>query len=176
MKLTIEQLRRAMPGLSVARAECYGQPCVDAMFRAAIDTPLRAAHFLAQVGHECGDFRWVEEIADGSAYEGRKDLGNIELGDGKRFKGRGAIQLTGRANYVAFGKSIGRSLVVDPSVVATEPLLVVATATWFWTRARLNELADKDDVVGITRRINGGRNGLVDRNARLLEAKKALGV
>ena len=80
--------------------------------RFEIDTPARIAHFMAQIAHESGGLRWMEEIADGSAYEGRFDLGNTQPGDGKRFKGAGVIQLTGRANYEAFSEFIG-----DPQVM-----------------------------------------------------------
>jgi putative chitinase len=138
-----------------------------------IDTPLRQAHFLAQIGHESGELRYTEEIASGDAYEGRRDLGNSEPGDGRRFKGRGLIQLTGRANYRAYGLSIGVDLLAGDAAarVATDPALAVDVACWFWTTRRLNELADRDDVEAITRRINGGLNGLDDRKRLLARAR-----
>ncbi|HTJ97861.1 MAG TPA: glycoside hydrolase family 19 protein [Rhodocyclaceae bacterium] len=140
-----------------------------------IDTPLRQAHFLAQIGHESGELRFHAEIASGAAYEGRKDLGNTQAGDGTRFKGRGLIQLTGRANYSAYGKSIGREaeLLSHPELVATDPALCVDVAGWYWATHNLNALADTDDVNAVTRRINGGLNGLDDRQ-RLLKRAKAL--
>jgi putative chitinase len=137
----------------------------------AMDSPLRQAHFLAQVGHESGQLRYTEELASGEVYEGRKDLGNTQPGDGPRFKGRGLIQLTGRVNYAAFGKSIGRDVLAAPEVVATDPSLAVSAAVWFWTKHGLNALADKDDVLGITKRVNGGTNGLADREELLARAK-----
>ena len=139
----------------------------------SIDGPLRAAHFLAQVGHECGDLRWPQELADGSAYEGRQDLGNTEPGDGPRFKGRGLIQLTGRANYVFYGAARGEDFVDgdNPERIAADPELAVDVAGWFWQRHDLNAPADADDVEAVTWRIDGGTNGLDDRRTRLVRAK-----
>jgi predicted chitinase/peptidoglycan hydrolase-like protein with peptidoglycan-binding domain len=140
-----------------------------------IDTPLRQAHFLAQIGHESGELRFRAEIASGEAYEGRDDLGNTQPGDGRRFKGRGLIQLTGRANYREYGRAIGREaeLLADPELLATDSDLCVDVAGWFWVKRNLNTLADADDLTGITKRINGGLNGLEDRR-RLLKRAKAL--
>ena len=144
----------------------------------AIDTPLRQAHFMAQIGHESGELRFKEEIASGQAYEGRRDLGNTEPGDGRRFKGRGLIQLTGRANYAAYGKSIGREtqLLENPHIVAEDPELCVDVAGWYWEKRRLNQLADNDDLEAVTRRINGGLNGLADRRRLLGRSRGFLGV
>ena len=142
-----------------------------------IDTPLRQAHFLAQVGHESGELRFREEIASGQAYEGRQDLGNTQLGDGRRFKGRGLIQLTGRANYREYGRALGREaeLLEHPEVVESDATLCVDVAGWFWSKRGLNALADKDDLTAITRRINGGINGLDDRRRLLTRTKCLLG-
>lgn len=149
--------------------ERYFPAIAASLRRFGIDTPRRVAHFLAQVGHESGDLRYQEEIADGYAYEGRKDLGNTQPGDGPRFKGRGLIQLTGRANYEKFGAAIGRDLVSgdNPGLVASDPQLAVDVAGWFWSTRGLNTLADADDLSGITRRVNGGLNGLADRQTHL---------
>jgi putative chitinase len=137
-----------------------------------INTALRQAHFLAQVGHESGELRYVEELASGDAYEGRRDLGNLELGDGVRFKGRGLIQLTGRVNYSLYGQAIGRDLVTDHwKEVAEDPELAVDVACWYWTRHQLNECADRDDITTITRRINGGLNGFDSRKALVERGK-----
>lgn len=132
-----------------------------------ITTPLRQAHFLAQIGHESGELRYAEEIASGAAYEGRRDLGNTEPGDGARFKGRGLIQLTGRANYLLYGQAIGKDLVTDDhwKQVAEDPELAVDVACWFWETHQLSQYADLDDIMTITKRINGGLNGL-DARAR----------
>jgi len=142
-----------------------------------IDTPLRQAHFLAQVGHESGEFRFRAEIANGEAYQGRVDLGNLQPGDGRKFKGRGLIQLTGRANYGEYGRAIGREaeLLDKPELVETDPELCVDVAGWFWAKRNLNNLADIDDLTSLTRRVNGGLNGIDDRRRLLLRAKALLG-
>ena len=131
---------------------------------------LRFAHFIAQLAHESGNFRYMEEIASGSAYEGRKDLGNVLVGDGVRYKGRGPIQLTGRANYQKYGRALGIDFESHPDVVAI-PSIGLLVACKFWTNNGLNELADRDDILAITRRINGGTNGLDDRKAILAKIK-----
>jgi len=172
--MTLDDLKRAVPNAPPMRFSLYGEPLLAAMQGQSIDTPIRAAHFLAQVGHESLDLRYVEEIADGSRYENRVDLGNVYPGDGPKFKGRGLIQLTGRANYAAYGREIGRDLLADPGAVAEDPLLATGVATWFWARHKLNALADQNDLARITRRINGGLRGLEDRAERLIVAKRAL--
>ena len=99
-------------------------------------------------------------MASGKAYEGRGDLGNTEPGDGVRFKGRGLIQLTGRANYTSYGQAIGQDLIhgVNMNKVADDPKMAVDVACWFWSSRHLNSHADQDDLNKITRRINGGTN------------------
>ncbi len=151
----------------------YYKALLTTMELRSIHTPLRRAHFLAQLGHESGSFKYNEEIASGAAYEGRKDLGNTEKGDGVKFKGRGLIQLTGRSNYAKYGESIGRDLTVDGNwnLVATDPELAVDAAGWFWETHGLNALADSDSVDKVTKKINGGYNGLADRKAYLARAK-----
>lgn len=139
-----------------------------------MDSALRLAHFMAQLVHESGSFRYMEEIASGAAYEGRKDLGNTVEGDGKRFKGRGPIQLTGRANYARFGKLAGIDFEAYPDIVAN-PSIGLHVALLFWRDKGLNALADADDIVGITKRINGGVNGLADRRAHYAKARAMLG-
>lgn len=143
-----------------------------------IDSPLRQAHFLAQIGHESGELRFKAEIASGDAYEGRLDLGNVQPGDGRRFKGRGLIQLTGRANYAEYAKAIGREteILQAPELIEQDLELCVDVAGWFWSRKNLNTLADADDLTAITKRINGGLNGLEDRRRLLTRAKSLLGV
>lgn len=140
----------------------------------AINTPLRLAHFLAQIAHESDGFRTVTEYASGKAYEGRRDLGNTQPGDGIRFKGRGLIQLTGRANYRKFGKLMGINLEAAPEAAANL-LHVTELAALFWADRNLNPKADADDLEAITKAINGGRNGLASRRLYLARAKKATG-
>jgi putative chitinase len=175
-----DQLHRAMPGATNIAIKNFIQPLNDQMDEAAIDTPLRMAHFLAQVGHESGDLFYMEEIASGAAYEGRHDLGNVQPGDGVRFKGRGPIQITGRANYLAYGTARGKGAyyTIEPNnhLLATDTIVSIDTACWFWTSRGLNELADKDRTEDITRKINGGLNGFADRCARLARAKAALAI
>jgi putative chitinase len=131
--------------------------------------PRRLAHFLAQLGHESDGYKAMEEYASGAAYEGRADLGNTQPGDGKRYKGRGPIQCTGRANYRHFGQKLGFDLEGHPEIVAI-PSVGLLVACAYWEEHRLNALADADDIEAITRRINGGTNGLSDRKARFATA------
>ena len=159
---------------ATARAiDTFADRLIAKMTGRSIDTPLRRAHFLAQVGHESGELRYTEEIADGRAYEGRRDLGNTQAGDGPRFKGRGLIQLTGRANYRAYGAAVGIDLLSGDNArrVATDPDLAVDVACWFWETRGLNVLADRDDVTAVTRKINGGLNGFPDRQRQLARAR-----
>ena len=132
----------------------------------SIKTQLRFCHFLAQLAHESGNFRYMEEIASGAAYEGRKDLGNVNKGDGVRYKGRGPIQLTGRANYRKYGQELGIDFENNPAIVAL-PSVGMLVACKYWSENNLNVFADYDDVTTITRRINGGLNGFEDRKNKL---------
>ncbi len=143
------------------------------LHRYSIASRLRVAHFMAQVTHECAGFRTTEEFASGAAYEGRIDLGNLRKGDGKRYKGRGLIQLTGRANYRAIGERLGLDLEREPQLAA-EPVTSLAIACEYWTTRSINAAADRDDLVTATRLVNGGRNGLDDRRRYLVKAKAAL--
>lgn len=138
-----------------------------------IDTCLRIAHFMAQVTHECAGFRTTEEYASGEAYEGRSDLGNDQPGDGVRFKGRGLIQLTGRHNYGRYGQKLGLDLIARPRIAA-QPSTSLKIACEYWTDHEINAAADRDDLIGATRLVNGGRNGLGDRRKYLRLAKTAL--
>lgn len=149
-----------------------------AMANRLIDAPLRQAHFLAQVGHESGELRFRKEIASGDAYEGRMDLGNDQPGDGRKYKGRGLIQLTGKANYAEYGRAIGREqeILTKPELIEVNPDLCVDVAGWFWAKRNLNILADADDLTNITTRINGRLNGLEDRRRLLTRAKSIIGI
>jgi putative chitinase len=171
--VTVDQLRRIMPSLSQAKAQQYLPHLNRAMQEAGITTKARQSQFLAQLGHESGGLRYMEEIASGAAYEGRRDLGNTQPGDGRRFKGRGPIQLTGRANYAAASRALGIDLVNNPQRAA-DPDVGFRIATWYWQTRGLNNLADQGNFREITRRINGGYNGLADREAYLRRAQAAL--
>ncbi len=130
------------------------------------------AHFLAQLAHESDGFKTVQEYASGKAYEGRKDLGNVNPGDGVRFKGRGYIQLTGRANYAIAAIDLSMDLLLKPEQLL-EPEKALEVSQWFWAKHGLDVLALKDDLNGITRKINGGTNGIINR-ARCLRIFKEI--
>jgi putative chitinase len=150
-----------------------GEVLAPTLAEYAIDSRLRIAHFLAQTCHESAGFRTTVEFASGEAYEGRTDLGNLQPGDGPRYKGRGLIQLTGRANYRIYGAALGVDLERFPERAA-EPVLSLRIACEYWQRRKLNEVCDADDIVTLTRRINGGTNGLDDRRALTARAKTAV--
>jgi predicted chitinase len=180
--ITDDQLSRVMPKLPQANRQLYLPHLNAAMQARTIDTPLRTAAFVAQLAHESGEFRWMEEIWGPTPaqlrYEPPGDLaaklGNTQAGDGKRFKGRGPIQITGRFNYAKFGGLLGVDLIANPALAAT-PEVAFATAGLFWQSNGLNELADARQFVAITRRINGGTNGLADRQMYYERAKAVLG-
>jgi len=127
-----------------------------------INTPQRLRMFLAQIGHESGQLRYVQELASGEAYEGREDLGNTSPGDGVRYKGRGLIQITGKHNYALCSLGLGLPLLEKPELLE-EDQNAVRSAGWFWYKSNLNSLADQGKFQLITRRINGGLNGYADR-------------
>lgn len=139
-----------------------------------IATLLRIAHFLGQTCHESANFSTTEEFASGAAYEGRADLGNTQPGDGPRFKGRGLLQVTGRANYREYGRALGIDLEGNPARAA-EPVLSLRIACEYWKRRNINAPCDRDDVVQVTKLVNGGTNGLEDRRALTAKAKAVLG-
>jgi putative chitinase len=166
-------LQILMPLSSQDKADTFAGPLIAAMNANQINTPLRQAHFLAQLGHESGSLLYTAELATGAAYEGRVDLGNTQPGDGPRFKGRGLIQITGRANYTNYGSDRGQDYItgLNPNLLATDPNIAADCSGWFWATRHLNELADNDDLLTITKRINGGTNGLDDRTSRVKLAK-----
>jgi predicted chitinase len=147
---------------AIARAEAPGAE--EAMREFAITTQARGAAFLAQVLHESGRLRCFEELASGAAYEGRADLGNTHPGDGRRYKGRGPIRLTGRSNYRVAGKALELPLEQQPLLAAHHDV-GWRIAGWYWRARGLNGHADRDDFRRITRLINGGQNGAADRVA-----------
>lgn len=128
-----------------------------------ITTPQRQRHFLSQIAHESGGLKWLKELASGDDYEGQTELGNTQPGDGRRFKGSGAIQLTGRANYQAFADNIKDQLVMQGCDYVAEKY-PFTSAGWFWYKMKINERVDKGaNVKDITRIVNGGENELSDR-------------
>jgi putative chitinase len=166
--VTLAQLHAVMPNLPGAKASLYIGPLNRALAEFHIDNRLRICAFLGQVAHESGQLAWFHEFASGMEYDITvnprlaRSLGNVNPGDGPRYKGRGPIQLTGRNNYIACGKALGIDLVDNPDL-AVQPGIAFRTAGWFWSTHGLNALADQSDYRTITRRINGGYNGWADR-------------
>lgn len=182
--MTPEELAQAT-GARIDRArENHAWMCA-AMDTFEISTPARQAAFLAQVGHESGGFKFINEIWGPTAaqdrYEvrGAGDLGNVQPGDGYRYRGRGWIQLTGRDNYRRAYERLSKRFTdvpnfeADPDAVATSRWAAM-TAAEFWFNAGCNKLADEGKFETITRRVNGGLNGYADRLARWEGAKEAL--
>jgi len=199
-------LLSAAVGCYTAIAATYAGAITHAMAEFGIDTPARQAMFLAQVGHESGALsrlvenlnysveglmrtwpqrfptpeaampyaRQPERIAN-FVYAGRLGNGPETSGDGWRYRGRGLIQITGRANYTDAGKALGLDLVAAPDLLLM-PAAACRSAGWFWAARDINGPADALDIVTVTRRINGGLNGLDDRKARYRRACQALGV
>lgn len=170
--VTLAQLVAIMP-LAGSRAAAFLAPLNAAMLEFGITTPARQASFLSQVGHESGQLRYVRELASGQVYEGRADLGNTQRGDGVRFRGRGLLQVTGRTNYAACGKALGLDLLAQPDLIE-QTVNACRSAGWFWQTRGLNALADAGDQERVTRRINGGVNGLAERLALYQAARKVL--
>lgn len=176
MPITSQQLLQILPNAG-RQAGVFVPALNTAMNRYGIVGTARAAAFIAQLGHESGQLRFVREIwgptAQQLGYEGRADLGNTERGDGSKYRGRGLIQVTGRANYKACGEALGLDLINNPELLE-QPHYAAMSAAWFWATKGLNTLADQGDFVKITRRINGGINGLEDRRQLWDKAKKVL--
>lgn len=164
--MNVDTLLAAMPGLTRTLATQYLPPMEAAQREFQITNELRSRMWLAQVGHESASLRYFEEIASGAAYEGRSDLGNTQPGDGVKYKGRGPIQITGRANYTQAAGALGLDLVNRPTMAA-DPQHAFRVSAWWWQAHGLNPLAEGADAVRTcTRRINGGYNGLADRQSR----------
>lgn len=176
--VTKDQLAKIFPSTNLLRLEQLLGPLNDAMDAYDISTPLQKAAFLAQVGHESGAFRYTREIWGPTPaqerYEGRKDLGNTQPGDGKRYMGRGFIQVTGRANYKACGDALGLDLIAEPELLERIDLAALS-AGWFWGKRAINIPAARGDFERVTRLVNGGLNGYADRLAIYERAKEALG-
>lgn len=185
MQLTQEQLRAAT-GCTRDKAEAWLAPITQACEVFGINSPPRLAAFLAQIGHESGRLVYVREIWGPTPaqqrYEVRTDLGNVQPGDGRRYQGRGLIQTTGRANYAATRDGLAAYLPHTPDFEAVPALLerpdmAAMSAAWYWHSRGLNALADvgtDDAFIRITRKINGGTNGLADRQALYAAAREVL--
>lgn len=156
-----ERLKKFLPFLNQVMAEY------------AINTPQRIRMFLAQIGHESGMLRYTEEIASGEAYEGRRDLGNSQKGDGKKYKGRGLIQITGKTNYLLCGMDLDLPLLEQPELLK-EPQWACESAAWYWDEHNLNALCDLGLFQDLTKRINGGLNGYADRYKLYQRALEAI--
>ena len=171
--MTPAELASMMP-YAASRAQTFAEPLTAAMAEFEINTPRRQAAFLAQLAHESGSLRYVKELADGNGYEGRKDLGNTSPGDGVKYKGRGLIQITGKANYRACGMALGLDLLSSPELLET-PVNACRSAGRVWKWKNLNQHADTDSFGSLTRAVNGGYNGLDDRIHHWLRCRKVLG-
>jgi len=176
MPITQQQLQQILPNAG-AKAGVFVSALNAAMERHQIVGPKRMPAFIAQIGHESGQLRYVREIWGPTAtqlrYEGRADLGNTVAGDGSKYRGRGLIQITGRANYAACGEALGVDLINHPELLE-QPQYACLSAAWFWATKGLNTLADAGEFNTITRRINGGLNGLADRLALWAKAREVL--
>jgi putative chitinase len=198
--MTPAQLAKAA-GCSVAMSVKWVLPLSKGMDKFNISTPARQAAFIAQVAHESGRLEHVEENlnysatallrtfpthfspADAARYERKPQaianrvyanrMGNkTEIsGDGWQYRGRGLIQITGLDNYKSCGIATGLSLVANPDLLL-QPEAAALSAAWFWSAHGCNELADRDDFAGITKRINGGLNGQADRLALFAQASE----
>lgn len=205
--ITDEQLQSIMPQAYPDKIDRYQPALNHQMEKYDINSPLRIAHFIAQIAHESSSFRFssenlnysasalrsifskyfpTDELAEAYArqpekianrvYADRMGNGNEASGDGWRYRGRGLIQLTGTDNYTDCGKGIGLDLINDPDQLADDAEAAVASSGWFWNMRGLNKYADDDDILTITKRINGGTFGLEERKEFLAKAKKVLGI
>ena len=176
MPITVQQLLLILPNAGQI-AGVFVPVLNTAMNRFQIVDTKRVAAFIAQIGHESGQLKYVKEIwgptAAQSRYEGRADLGNTQSGDGSKYRGRGLIQITGRANYKACGDALGLDLINQPQLLE-KPQHACMSAAWFWASKGLSTLADEGKFEIITRRINGGLNGLADRQMLYARALKVL--
>lgn len=168
----------AVMNIPAPRAQKWADALTAAMAAGQINTRLRIAAFLAQVGHESGSLVYVKELGGDKyfqKYEGRAELGNTQPGDGARFAGRGLIQITGRTNYGKASQALfGDDRLLRNPELLEQPEWAAKSAVWYWTTRNLNALADADRFTDITRAINGGTNGLEDRKARYRYALSVL--
>lgn len=200
--ITKEEFQSVVPDVSWKYASPYLDIIDEVLDSYQINTPLRKAHFLAQISHESGSFKFVKENLNYSAnalyavfrkyfptlaaaslyarqpekiankvYANRMGNGDEASGEGWKYRGRGLIQLTGKDNYRSFSADAGQDFVANPDLL-TQPEWALASACWFWKKRNINKFADEDDIHMVTKRINGGFNGLEDRQHFLEEYKK----
>lgn len=203
--MNADTIRRAVVGCTAEKAQLFELPLSVAMFTDGIEHPLDQAHFLAQIGHETGGFRWLQELWGPTAQQKRYErdfsqpwnaknqrnrlsynLGNVAAGDGSLFRGRGLIHTTGRTNYRIVTRRLREKLMVgqcqmyvpdfesEPALLS-RPEWAAYSATDYWLRNGITELAMRDDVEAVTRKVNGGLNGIEDRRERLRVARRVLG-
>jgi putative chitinase len=201
--IALVQLQKIFPKTTVETLSKYVEPLIKVFKTYEINTSLRQAHFLAQIGHESGGFNFTKENLNYSAdallkvfpkyfnadsaasharnpqmianrvYSNRMGNGDVASNDGFTYRGRGLIQLTGKTNYTAFGKAVGLDLAKVVPYLET-PEGAAMSAGWFWDTNKLNAKADADNIQSVTKTINGGTNGMDDRMAILARAKAAL--
>jgi putative chitinase len=171
--MTAEQLKQIATHATQANIATYAPILNRYMHKYNICGKLREAAFMATIIHESGSFKYVREIASGSAYEGRRDLGNVHKGDGVRFRGRGLLQITGRANYKQVSDALGVDFIANPELLE-QPEYAAESACWWWSNRGLNRLADAGKFKEITRAVNGGYNGLADREKWYKKALEVL--
>ncbi len=200
--ITKQQFQTVVPDVNWKYIAPYLDIYIKVLEKYEINTPLRKAHFLAQISHESGSFKFVKENLNYSAkalfavfrkyfptlaaaelcarqpekiankvYANRMGNGNESSGEGWRYRGRGLIQLTGKDNYTSFSADTGQDFVTNPDLVA-QPKWALSSACWFWKKRNINTFADADDIHMVTKRINGGFNGLEHRQHFLDEYKK----
>ncbi len=205
--IQLSGLQSVMPRTSAATLAQFVPVLQSQLADYEINTPLREAHFIAQLAHESGGFehqkenlnysdkalravfgkyfpdeeiakeyaRQPEKIAN-RVYANRIGNGDEASGEGWKYRGRGLIQLTGKANYAKCAESIGSDLVNEPDLICQKPAVSVSVACWFWQSKNLNKFADEDDVTSITKRINGGLHGIEARREYLSRCKQVLGL
>lgn len=166
-------IAKIMPQASMRRIAEFTPGLDNAFTEFEINTEMRVAQFLAQIACESIQLTYTAEIASGIRYEGRADLGNTQPGDGPKFKGRGLIMITGRANYAACAAALGLPLLDHPELLEL-PTHAARSSGWFWSTHGLNAIADTGDVRAVTRRVNGGYNNLSDRIIFFDRARKAI--
>lgn len=176
MEFTVQEVKELCP--KVKDLENFTESLNLTLKKYKINTPLRVAAFLSRMGHESWDFTKFEEVWTNTPQQRKYDpssgssvarvLGNTQVGDGFKFRGRSIIQLTGRSNYAQYSKAVGFDFVTNPDRLKEYPWNIDC-AGWFWSTRNLNVLADRGDIVGVVKRINGGTNGLQDTQNRYVK-------